>query len=179
MATMKVFVAPADALIDAGVLYFGDTPAGFGASKGGITFDPDYVIRQIEFDGGRVPVAGLDRKTTGQPVFKGKMLEATAAAIMRYEPGSTSDGSSPINTITPKSHGPSFSSGDYLTDVTLWCRGQSGNVKRIVMPYALCLKPTLTTQDNNEGEWDILLAARLAPDETDLTKPGYYYEDET
>lgn len=179
MATMKPFVAPDAALVDAGCLYVGGVPIGFGASKGGISFDPGYDVRQIEFDGGRVPVALLDRKTTGKPVFKGKFLNANLAALMRYEPGSTSAVSGSVTTVSPKPHGPNFVAGDYLQDVTLWCRGQDGNVKRIIMDYAFVMKPTLSTTDNNEGEWDLLIEARLAPGETDLTKPGYRYEDET
>ena len=179
MATMKDYVAPTNALIDAGVLYVGSTPVGFGATKGGLTFDPADDYRQIEFDGRRHYIAGLDRKTGGRPVIKGKMLDATAASILRYEPGATSDGSTSINTITPKALGPSFVTGDYLTNVKLWCRGQSGHVIRVVFPYALCVKRSLATTDNNEGEWDLEIEARLAPGETDLTKAAYYYEDET
>jgi hypothetical protein len=170
---------PVSVLIDAGVLYVGETPAGFGASQGGLRFDPHIEIRQMPFDGGRVGKAGLDWKPGAVPVITGTMIEASAAALLRYEPAMGSDGSSPVNRLTPASHGPLFVAGDYLTNVTLWCRESDGSVLRVIFPTAYVAKRSLTVASGVEGRWDIEIWGVHPPGTADLTVPPYYYEVES
>ena len=97
---------PSDILLDTGVLSMNGTV--IGVSRGGLRFTPGIELRNIDYDGKKAPVRGLDRIVNRMPQFTGTMLEVGAANIRKFEPG----GATPD--ITPKPQGEMFETADYL-----------------------------------------------------------------
>src|SRR3954468_9665315 len=93
---------PADCLLDSGVLLVNSvTP--FGVSMGDLLFDPAKEWKQIEFDGKRSDIVGLDRVIGFGPTISGRLNEINAAKRTSFfEPGSTSAVAGGVTTITPK-----------------------------------------------------------------------------
>lgn len=161
------YSAPSAFVLDAGVFMVGSTV--IGATRGGMKFTEGKEIRHIEFDGLTTEIAGLHRITSYNTTMSGEMLDTTDAAISRYFPGSTSDGSSD-NLFTMKDARAMFATGDYLTNL-IW-KGQTsdGATENLIVtfPRALVLDPVLTTNDKNEGVWSITFKAVLDINATDL-----------
>lgn len=151
---------PADCLLDTGVLYVGSTPV--GVSRGGLSFDPGKQTRNIEFDGKRSPIKGLDRVTGWLSKIMGTIIEFAATEIAKLEPGETHATVGAVTTYTPKAAGSLYASGDYLTDVRLFFERSGGNYAAIYFPSGIVNKwGPLRGQDNNEAEIPIEIEARL------------------
>src|SRR5574337_953607 len=120
------YVKPSDLMIDAGVLYVGATPAGMGATRGGIKFDPGATMRNVPFDGKTTDIAGLDRITDYNAKITGKMIDLSGPSLQQLHPGSTSSDSGSEHIVTPIDATVMLSAGDYLTDVTWIGRAQTG-----------------------------------------------------
>lgn len=155
---------PKDVLLDSGVLYAASTP--IGASRGGLSFDPQKVIRNIEFDGKRTEILGLDRIIEMKPVISGTMIEFGQADIAFYDTGATSSfatATAVTGVITPKKAGILFAPGDYVTNLALvYPRAEQGmGYIRIRFPKAKCNKYQLKGQDKTEAEVQVEFAAVL------------------
>lgn len=150
-------------LIDAGVLTIGGVAVGdiIGPSRGGFTFDPGMELREVEFDGKSSPTIENHRVIKWDSHLKGKIIGAKSAMIMKYLPGSASDGSSggSGNTITPIAARQLFTANEYLSEVYLIGNRTDGQLIRIYFPYAMVVKWSIAGADNNEWETDIDIQA--------------------
>lgn len=169
---------PKDVLLDAGVLYAASTPV--GASRGGLSFDPQKVIRNIEFDGKRAEILGLDRIIEMKPVISGTMIEFGQADIVFYDTGATSsfaNATAVTGVITPKKAGILFATGDYVTNLALvFPRAEQGmGYIRVRFPKAKCNKYRLKGEDKSEGEVEVEFAAVLDMSVSGATKDDAPY----
>lgn len=169
------YAAPTGFVVDAAVLLHGSTP--MGATKGGLTWNPGKEIRHVEFDGLSTEIAGLHRILAYKPTISGNMKDLSAAAIGRYEPGSTSDGSS-TNTYTMKPAKEFYASGDYLQDVTFKGNRSDGKAFVIKLAWAIVREYNITTPDRNEADVAITLEGVLQPGATDLELCPYTIQEE-
>lgn len=171
---------PASPLVNAGVVYVGETAVGMGATEGGLTFDPGKEIRNVPFDGKTTDVAKLDRVIVYNSRITGRFKDISETFIGYLEPGSASDGSAGKNTITPKTAHSFFQSGDYLRNVTFVGLCGDGSTRRVFMAWALVESYTLATTDKEEGLFDISIKAVLGPDTDgeDLNAPPFTWEVE-
>ena len=153
---------PGDLLLDSGILRLGANI--FAALRGGIRFDPGVTIRNVDFDGKRAPIRGLDRRTMVVPKISGTMIELPFSRIAAIEPGSTAAagggyGGADAYTIQPS--GILLASGSYQTDVrAIWRRG-NGELWGVRFPVALCTRWTMSGADNEEGAIEFEFEARL------------------
>jgi len=148
MAVTEVYTFN-DFLLDAGMLFVGSTPVGWGPTRGGLRFAPGITTRSPEFDGLTTPIVGQPRVTEYQSVISGNIADKTVASVGRLLPGNTSDGSS-NNVIRPRNARSFISSGDSLADVLLVHRGSNGVSEGVWFKYALVSTWEQTGEDNNE-----------------------------
>jgi hypothetical protein len=176
---------PKDAVINAGVIMRGTPPVVVGTTIGGFKFDPGKEIRHLPADGTVAEVVGGHRIVKWMPVLSWVMQElgdsTTGKQFALLENGgaetdtghqSTSKGL--IRTLTPKSAGVLFSSGDYLTDVIAvgeLAGGGSYNYARFHFPYAYCRKYDLQTADSGEAKIAVELLAVLSASDS-ISTPG-------
>lgn len=157
---------PQDVLYDTGVLYIGASI--FSAQQGGLKFDPTRTVRQVEFDGRRSPIVGLDRTVEMGAVITGTVLQVNPTQFPQIEPGAVAadpllfpGGPSGATAMQPKQAGLAYAAGDYLTNVrAIWQRGDYSYVQ-IRMPKALCTKWDLTGTDKEEAKFSITIESRL------------------
>ena len=154
------YAAPQAVVLDAGVLMVGSTV--IGATRGGMTFDPGVQLRHIEFDGKTTDIAGLHRIVEYNTTISGDILDTTDAAIGRYFPGATSDGSSD-NLFTMKDARDFFVTGDYLTNFKFKGQQTDGTNENLIItfPRALVESATFKTNDRDEGVWTVTIKAVL------------------
>ena len=176
---------PTDVLLDSGVLYIGATV--WGAFSGGIKFDPGVSYRNVDFDGKRSPVKGLDRVTMRMPKISGTIIQLTptagapvAGGVAQIEPGAVTQAAGAWTGYTsyePKDAGQLLAAGDYLTDVrAIWQRGgatnTTGSVVQVRFPVALVTKYDIAGQDGAEAAIAIEIEARLDPTLSGFTGMG-------
>lgn len=151
---------PDDILLDTGVLFVGSTPV--GASRGGLSFEPGRETTNVEFDGKRSDIKGLDRVSRWNSMISGTFIEFDETDIARLEPGSTSAAVGGVTTITPKVAGTLFASGDYLTNVRLVYQRGNGAYAAVLFASAFAKKwGPMRGQDKGEAEIPVELHARL------------------
>lgn len=138
-----------DFLLDAGMLFVGSTPVGWGPTRGGLRFVPGITTRVPEFDGLTTPIVGQPRVTEYQSVITGNIADKTVASIGRLLPGSTSDNSS-NNVIKPRNARSFISAGDSLSDILLVHRGSNGVSEAVWFKYGLVQTWEQSGEDNNE-----------------------------
>lgn len=164
---------PSDVVLDSGVLYLGATA--YGATKGGLQFDPGNTYRNIEFDGKRSNVRLLDRKMMMSPKISGTVLELPTAGIARLEPGATvaTTGAWTASTsYAPKRAAGLLVAGDYITDIrAIWLRG-SGAMVQVRFPAGLVTKYDITSQDGEEASISLEIEARLDTGVSGFTNVG-------
>lgn len=170
---------PRTQLVNAGVVYVGETAVGMGATEGGLTFDPGREMRNVPFDGKTTDVAGLDRVITYNSRITGRWKDISAEFIQMLEPGSASDGSSGTNTITPIIAHKFLTQGDYLKNVTFVGLCSDGKTRRVFMEWAIVESYTLATTDKEEGLFDVAIKGVLGPetDGADLNLAPYTWEE--
>lgn len=175
---------PADTLLDSGVLSIGATAV--AVSRGGLTGTVTPEWSNVDFDGKRSPVLGLDRKTGIVARFSGNFLQFAQTHVLIYEAqkiGSTSATGQGAPSLTVAqaaaltvaaaaaytSNVPGviegaqglFSAGRYLSDLRLtFQRGGGGDV-RMIFSKALCTKYSLKGKDKSEVEVSAEFEARL------------------
>lgn len=159
---------PADVLLDSGIIYVGNTV--LGAFAGGIKFDPGVTYRNIEFDGKRANMKGLDRVTQRMPKISGTVIQLSTGNITQVEPGAdvnaTGGWTGATASHAPQASGTLLVSGDYLTDVrAIWMRGgttaATGSYVQVRFPSAICTKYDISGTDGSEVSISIEIEARL------------------
>jgi hypothetical protein len=175
---------PADTLLDSGILSIGATA--IAVSRGGLTGTVEPEWRNVDFDGKRSPVLGLDRKTGVVAKFSGNFLNFAQTQILIYEAqkigsvSATGQGSPSLSVaqaaaltvaaaaaytcdvpgVIEGAQG-LFSAGRYLSDLRLtFQRGGGGDV-RMIFPKALCVKYDLKGKEKAEAEVSAEFEARL------------------
>lgn len=154
---------PDDILLDTGVLSqkVGAAQEAFGVTRGGTTFTPELEIRNVDFDGKRADIVGLDRIIKRGGKITGTFIQIGATQIKAYEPGSTSATAAGATTITPKKASTPLVAADYLTDLTLTFLRANGGSAAVIFPKGLCTKYDIKSQDNSEAEVAAEFSARL------------------
>jgi hypothetical protein len=175
---------PADTLLDSGVLSIGATAV--AVSRGGISFTEEPEWRNVDFDGRRAPIVGLDRKVGIVARFAGVFLNFAHAHILIYEAqkigslSATGQGAPALSVAQAAALSVAaaaaytcnvpgviegaqglLSSGRYLSDLRLtYQRGGGGDV-RVIFPKAKCTKYDLKGKDKEEAEVSAEFEARL------------------
>lgn len=152
---------PDDILLDTAVLYFGTSL--YGATKGGLRYQPQREFRNVEFDGKRSPIKGLDRVVSRMPKIVGTVIEIAPADIALLEPGSTQLALiTGVTSFRGKAAGSLFVSGDYVSDVKcIWQRG-NGDYFRVRFPSAIIeVFDGPQGADKEEATINIEIGARL------------------
>lgn len=156
--TWPGYTKPEGYIVDVGVITVGGVAEAWGATVGGLQWDPKKKVRHPDWDGRSFEYEGMHRTITYEPVLAGKVKRGGAAFLMDLEPGSESDGSSGTssgNTVTLLAARTPWTTGMYLEDVHYLGRQQDGNILLINMPRAHVRSYKLATKDNDEGEWEI------------------------
>lgn len=176
--TWPGYTKPTGYLVDVGVIAVNGSAEAWGASVGGLTWDPKKVVRHPEWDGRSSEIEGMHRTIRYEPTLSGKIKRGGASFLMDLEPGSESDGSSGTsdgNTVTLLDLRTPWTEGMYLENVTYLGRQQDGNILLIHMPRAYVKSYKLATKDNDEGEWDVDIIAVLAASETNVNAVPFTY----
>lgn len=148
-------------LVDAGMLYVGATPVGWGATRGGLTFEPDGVLREPEADGITTPIDGTLRYSRWNSRITGRLMDATIESMMRLMPGATSDGSSPNNYITPPNARTFITTSQSLENIILIHRNSANQYQATWFPKAIVRRWNKVSPDSDEGTFDIEILALL------------------
>ena len=170
------YAKPDPMVIDAGVVYEDTTPLLKG-TRGGLVFDPGKELRHPDFDGKTTDIATMHRNLRYNATIKGKCLMIIP---QKYEPGSSSDGSSGTNLTTMLDATEFLPSGAYLQNVRFIGRGLFNGVAKtveVVFAWALVETGPITTRPDNEWEADVTIRAVLAPTEINLNKCPYVWKE--
>ncbi len=157
---------PTDVLLDSGVFLIGASPGiAFSAQEGGLKWDPGKTLKEIDFDGKRSAVAGLDRTVMWKPKLTATLLEFPLAAWSQLEPGSVlatvAGGPSGATQVWPKPAGVLYAAGDYIANARIAWQRTDGSYFQIRMPKALVGKWDIAGTDKAEGKWAIEIEPRL------------------
>lgn len=166
------YTAPTAFVVDAGVFLVGSTP--IGATRGGMQFDPGVVYRHVEFDGKTTDIAGLHRITEYNATMTADMMDLTDAAISRYFPGATSDGSA-NNLFTMKDARDFLVTGDYLTTLKFVGQQSDGATENLIItfPRALVQINNIRTNDKDESLVNVTFKAVLDVNASNLEAPPF------
>jgi hypothetical protein len=140
---------PNTVLLDAGVLYIGT--AIIGVSRGGFKFDPGKELREFEYDGRGTAAVGDHRVTKYEAVISGKLLEITAANLLKIDAGATAATVSSVTTTTPIDAKVSMIAGGYVSDLALYVEKGDGTYRAYKFPHALCRKYTPDDRRQQRG----------------------------
>lgn len=170
---------PANVLLDVAVLSreIASTVTPFGVSRGGMSFNPNKEMRNVEFDGKRAPIAGLDRVTGFKPTIEGTFIQLGTAQIDDLEPASsvaTSTGTPSTFTITPYDASTLIAVGDLITNLRMRYNRLGGGYVDIIFPTAICTQYEVSGQDNNEAEVKATFEARQTPTDGTTTDDAPY-----
>lgn len=155
---------PTDVLLDTGILYLNSSTA-YGVSDGGIAFDPGKEWQNIDFDGKRSPMYGLDRVVGYMPKVSGTLIALNATTALNLEPGGSSSTVGGVTTITPASASGLLSqaSPPYLQNVRVAYQRGGGGLVIVRFEYGLWTKWSLRGQDKEKARIDFEIEARLSP----------------
>jgi hypothetical protein len=168
---------PSDVRLSTGVLYIGDDV--FGGTLGGISFNPNKEVVNLDFDGKRAPIAGIDRTARRRGVLSGTAQTLGVSDLEKFEPGGSSDsGWSGGAAYIPPQAGPLYESGMYLTNVrAVWQRG-NGQLFQVRMPKALIT--TWQSADNGDQaagiQFEIEARVDMSVEGASPSDAGYVYE---
>ena len=162
---------PTDVILDSGVVF--DGTSAIGAIVGGVRFDPGKEIRNVEYDGKRSNVQGLDRVVGWDPMLAFTMIEfgdtTSGDQVRLLEGGSTNATTGhqstlmgTIKTFTPKAAGSMYAAGDYLTNIRVLFERTGGGYAEVHFPIALCTKWDLAGADKNEAKVNVEMRPRLS-----------------
>jgi hypothetical protein len=130
-----------------------------------LKWDPGKTIHEIEFDGKRSAVAGLDRTVLWKSKLSGTILEVPLAAWSQLEPGSVlatvTGGPSGATQVWPKPAGVMYAAADYIANVCATWQRTDGNYFQIRMMKALVIKWDIAGADKAEAKWTIEIEPRL------------------
>lgn len=171
------YTKPDKFVVDVGVITVGGVAEAWGATEGGLNWDPGKKVRHVTFDGMSSEIEGMHRTIAYDAKLSGK-IKRGGAVLLDFEPGSESDGSSggsSGNTISLLDVRTPWEAGMYLEDVHYLGRQQDGNIYLINIPRAYVKSYKLATKDNEEGVWDIELVPVLLASETNINKVPFTY----
>jgi hypothetical protein len=171
-----------DALVlNVPVVWFGSGLAGttisgtkFGLTQGGVDFDPGRKDREIEFDGKRAPVQGLEYPIDYDSQLKFKVIVFGSNQVSVLEPGSTTAG----EVITPIACSTLYPLSGYLTDVRAASVSGDGGLFIVHFPVARVIHWKLDSKDKQESMLDITLKAYLDATEAETSTDGCPYRIE-
>lgn len=126
----------------------GTTPIKLGGTRGGNTFNPNRVIRQMPVDGAVGPIKGFNRRQSSAPVLTVNLLEITEANLEKAIAGANSVVAGSFDKIT----GGEIEDADYITNVAFatTLKG-SDNPIVIVIQNALVMEaPEFSAVDEDE-----------------------------
>ena len=168
---------PENYVVDTGVIAVGGVTEAWGATVGGIQWDPGKVNRQVEFDGRSSEIEGMHRTIRYDAKLTGRVKRGGASSVMTFEPGSESDGSSGSsgNEVTLLDARATWQPGMYLEDVNYIGRQEDGQVMHVHIPRGYVKTYKFATVDNDEMLWDIEIIPVLPSDETNLNKVPFTY----
>lgn len=171
------YTKPTEAMIDAGVLYLRDpstsTLLGLGASRGGLTFNPNREMRNVEFDGKTGMIDGLDRVLRYNPQITGGLIDFSRKSLGYYEPGSTSGDSGSSARISPIDATVFLEAGAYLKDLLWISRNQDNRIKVVGFPRALVIEYEAVGEQDNETIANVTIEARIPRTATDINVAPY------
>jgi hypothetical protein len=171
------YTKPTEAMIDAGVLYLRDPDTsnliGMGPSRGGLTFNPNREMRNIEFDGKTSMIDGLDRVLRYNPQLTGGLIDFSRKSLGYYEPGSSSADSGSSARISPIDATVFLEAGAYLKDVLWISRNQDNRIKVVGFPRALVIEYEVVGEQDNETIANVTIEARVPRDATDINEAPY------
>lgn len=175
--TFPGYVKPTGVMIDAGVLYrripSGATLIGVGASVGGLSFNPNTEMRNVEFDGRTSMLEGLDRITQNGAEISGSLIDVSVANFGMYEPGSTSFVSGSSTVIVPLQATAFLAAGAYIKDLLYIGRRQDNGIVVVGFPRALVSKYQFKSEDKNETKVEVTIEARLPATATNINDAPY------
>jgi hypothetical protein len=171
------YTKPTEAMIDAGVLYLRDPDTsnliGMGPSRGGLTFNPNREMRNIEFDGKTSMIDGLDRVLRYNPQLTGGLIDFSRKSLGYYEPGSSSADSGSSARVSPIDATVFLEAGAYLKDVLWISRNQDNRIKVVGFPRALVTEYEVVGEQDNETIANVTIEARVPRDATDINEAPY------
>lgn len=163
------------------VVWFGSGLSGttvtgtkFGLTQGGVDFDPGRKDREIEFDGKRAPVQGLEYPIDYDSTMKFKVIVFGDDQVSTLEPGSTTAG----DVITPISTSTLYPASAYLTDVRAAATTGDGGLFVVHFPVARVISWKLDSKDKQESMLDVVLKAFLDADDAVTSTDGCPYRIE-
>jgi len=175
---------PNDTLLDMGVLFrtISAVSTKIGVTQGAPDFDPGVEEADIQFDGMRCSLKGLQRRVGFKPMIKGTIIEfgptATGKQVQVIEPGSSEATVGAVTTTTPKAAGLLYASGDYLTDFRLIFQRANGLFVAIYFPIAKATKWSMKGVDKAEAQISIEIEA-IGDPTADLGVAPYLIEHRT
>ena len=172
------YVKPTEAMIDAGVLYLRDpndllTLVGMGPSRGGLTFNPNKEMRNVEFDGKTSMIDGLDRVLRTNAQLSGGLIDFSRKSLGYYEADATSGDSGSVGRISPIDASVFLSAGAYLRDVLWISRNQDNSITAVGMPRALVVEYEVVGEQDNETIANVTIEARIPRDATNINVTPY------
>lgn len=129
-----------------------------GLSDGGLDFDPGIVDLQIQFDGARAPVAGMEYRVDYKSKISGTFITPSVEFLQQLEAGGDLSG----DVITPIACGTLYAAGDYLTNVTLTVGRGDGSNLTVTFPTAKINKYSFDSKDKMPLKVKIEIAAYLS-----------------
>lgn len=168
---------PSDVRLSSGILCIGDDK--FGGTLGGIQFNPNREIVNLDFDGKRAPIAGLDRTARRRGVLSGTAQKLGVSDLEAFEPGGSSDsGWSGGAAYIPAKAGPLYAEGMYLENVrAVWERGD-GTLFQIRFPKAIIT--TWQSADNGDQaagiQFEIEARVDMSAEGASPSDAGYVFE---
>jgi len=153
------------------------TPYPLGATMGGATFDPQKEERQIEVNGARVPLMGMDRVDSYTPMLSVSLLEMGDPATMTIAFGQADneETASGYRELIPRID---VLATDYLPNVALLSRtSENGQVKPVVLVVRNAkVVENATFEFEDPGELAVEVSFRGAAPVTDpFTVPASVY----
>lgn len=171
------YTKPTEAMIDVGVLYLRSpdtsTLIGMGPSRGGLTFNPNREMRNIEFDGKTSMIEGLDRVLRTNPQLTGGLIDFSRKSLGYYEPGLSSADSGSAARISPINATVFLGPDAYLKDVLWISRAQDNRIKVVGFPRALVTEYEVVGEQDNETIANLTIEARVPEDATDINVAPY------
>jgi hypothetical protein len=153
---------PSDVLLDTGVLYTGGGTK-VGVTRGGLKFNPNKEMRNIEFDGKRSNIEGLDRIVNHGASIEGTFIQLGLTQVPQFEAGvtTTTPGGNISKLHTPKAASLLFSAGDYINNLRLVYARQGGGFVQVRFPKALVSHYQWSGTDKSEAEVQATFESRL------------------
>jgi hypothetical protein len=174
---------PSDVLLDAGVLFYTPASGGgavpIGVTRGGVTVDPMKDKRNVDFDGKRAPVLGLDRVVMVGARISAKLLQFGPTDVQRFVSsgygdlpamattdevpdaalGATAVAARAATDAVPNA-GRLFTQGQYLKNLKVVFQRGGGGTAAVIFALAKVATWKLAGQNQSEGEIDAAFEVR-------------------